>query len=132
MSAMSRYTELREECWSSNRGLPELGLADPNFGNVIAIYFAFVLGIGFYLKHFANMGGLGRTGFESGKQPNENKSQVVVIPHHPRFTSQNATRAKFLWSHRHTLTHREQPLFCHYFATGFRGLTGLETLKTCN
>jgi L-ribulose-5-phosphate 4-epimerase len=34
---MSRYTELREECWSANRRLPELGLADLTFGNVSVI-----------------------------------------------------------------------------------------------
>ena len=28
MSAMGRYTELREECWSANRRLPEMGLAE--------------------------------------------------------------------------------------------------------
>ena len=31
---MSRYTGLREECWSANRRLPVLGLADLTFGNV--------------------------------------------------------------------------------------------------
>ena len=31
---MSRYTELREECWLANRRLPELGLVDMTFGNV--------------------------------------------------------------------------------------------------
>ena len=34
---MSRYTELREECWSANHRLPELGLADLTFGNVSVI-----------------------------------------------------------------------------------------------
>lgn len=34
---MSRYTELREECWLANRRLPELGLADLTFGNVSVI-----------------------------------------------------------------------------------------------
>jgi L-ribulose-5-phosphate 4-epimerase len=34
---MSRYTELREECWAANRRLPELGLADLTFGNVSVI-----------------------------------------------------------------------------------------------
>jgi L-ribulose-5-phosphate 4-epimerase len=34
---MSSYTELREECWSANRRLPELGLADLTFGNVSVI-----------------------------------------------------------------------------------------------
>jgi L-ribulose-5-phosphate 4-epimerase len=31
---MSRYAELREECCSANRRLPEMGLADLTFGNV--------------------------------------------------------------------------------------------------
>jgi L-ribulose-5-phosphate 4-epimerase len=34
---MSRYTELREECWQANRQLPVLGLADLTFGNVSVI-----------------------------------------------------------------------------------------------
>lgn len=34
---MSRYAELREECWAANRQLPELGLADLTFGNVSVI-----------------------------------------------------------------------------------------------
>jgi len=34
---MSRYTELREECWAANRRLPELSLADLTFGNVSVI-----------------------------------------------------------------------------------------------
>jgi len=34
---MSRYTDLREECWAANRRLPELGLADLTFGNVSVI-----------------------------------------------------------------------------------------------
>ncbi len=37
MPVMSSYTELREECWSANRRLPELGLADLTFGNVSVI-----------------------------------------------------------------------------------------------
>jgi L-ribulose-5-phosphate 4-epimerase len=34
---MSRYAELREECWQANRQLPGLGLADLTFGNVSVI-----------------------------------------------------------------------------------------------
>lgn len=34
---MSRFTELREECWSANRQLAELKLADLTFGNVSVI-----------------------------------------------------------------------------------------------
>src|SRR5476651_1869119 len=34
---MSRYAELREECWLANRQLPQLGLADLTFGNVSVI-----------------------------------------------------------------------------------------------
>lgn len=34
---MSRYTGLREECWTANRQLPGLGLADLTFGNVSVI-----------------------------------------------------------------------------------------------
>ena len=38
---------------AASSGLVSLGTADYL---VIAVYFAFVLGIGFYLKHFANTG----------------------------------------------------------------------------
>jgi L-ribulose-5-phosphate 4-epimerase len=34
---MSKYTDLREECWMANRQLPKLGLADLTFGNVSVI-----------------------------------------------------------------------------------------------
>ncbi len=34
---MSRYADLREECWTANRQLPVLGLADLTFGNVSVI-----------------------------------------------------------------------------------------------
>ena len=34
---MSRYTDLREECWAANLQLPQLGLADLTFGNVSVI-----------------------------------------------------------------------------------------------
>jgi len=34
---MSKYAELREECWTANRRLPEMGLADLTFGNVSVI-----------------------------------------------------------------------------------------------
>jgi L-ribulose-5-phosphate 4-epimerase len=34
---MSRYPELREECWTANLRLPELKLADMTFGNVSVI-----------------------------------------------------------------------------------------------
>ena len=34
---MSRYTDLREECWAANLRLPELKLADLTFGNVSVI-----------------------------------------------------------------------------------------------
>jgi L-ribulose-5-phosphate 4-epimerase len=34
---MSRFADLREECWAANRQLPVLGLADLTFGNVSVI-----------------------------------------------------------------------------------------------
>lgn len=34
---MSRYSDLREECWAANRQLPQLGLADLTFGNASVI-----------------------------------------------------------------------------------------------